>query len=188
VEAKKIVYFDHPGKQNTDDTLRLARERADELRIRTVVIASVKGRTAVKAMDVFDGFNIVIVAAHTGWSKADHQWFEDEARQKVISRGGNILIAPHVFGGLSYAVRHYFETAMLGVDMGCTLRLLGEGMKVVCEIAMAAADAGMLAIDEEVISIGGTNRGVDTAVTLVPVNVYNFFNIRVKEIICKPRL
>jgi len=46
----------------------------------------------------------------------------------------------------------------------------------------------MLAIDEEVISIGGTNRGVDTAVTLVPVNVYNFFNIRVKEIICKPRL
>jgi len=81
-----------------------------------------------------------------------------------------------------------FETAMLGVDMGNTLRILGQGMKVVCEIAMAAADAGLVRTDKEVISIGGTNTGADTAVVLRPVNVHNFFDLRIKEILCKPRL
>ena len=51
-----------------------------------------------------------------------------------------------------------------------------------------AADAGAVRTDEEVISIGGTGRGVDTAVVLSPVNTTEFFNLRVKEILCKPRL
>jgi len=85
-------------------------------------------------------------------------------------------------------MRDKFETAMLGVDMGYTLRILGNGMKVVSEIAMAAADAGLVRTDEEVISIGGTGRGADTAVVLKPVNVHNFFDLRIKEILCKPRL
>ena len=53
---------------------------------------------------------------------------------------------------------------------------------------MAAADAGLVRTDEEVISIGGTNTGADTAVVLRPVNVHDFFNLRIKEILCKPRL
>jgi len=85
-------------------------------------------------------------------------------------------------------MRDSFGTAMLGVDMGNTLRILGQGMKVVCEVAMAAADAGLLRTDEEVISIGGTGKGADTAVVLRPVNVHNFFDLRIKEILCKPRL
>jgi len=51
-----------------------------------------------------------------------------------------------------------------------------------------AADAGLVRVDEEIVSIGGTGRGADTAVVLQPSYVHRFFNIKVKEIICKPRM
>jgi hypothetical protein len=185
----KIVYFKKPGESNTDEVLRIAREWADRVGIKTVVVASGRGFVACKAVDVFKGMKVVVVTAHTGWyHQPNVQHFTEESRRIVEGKGGIIVTAPHVFGGISYAMQDKFETAMLGVDMGNTLRILGQGMKVVCEIAMAAADAGALRTDEEVISIGGTNTGSDTAVVLKPVNVHDFFNLRIKEILCKPRL
>ncbi len=44
----KIVYFKKPGKRNTDEVLRIAKEWADELGIKTVVVASARGYTAEK--------------------------------------------------------------------------------------------------------------------------------------------
>ena len=49
---KKILYFDTPGKANTEDTLKLARERAVELGIDQVVVATTHGYTAKKAKTV----------------------------------------------------------------------------------------------------------------------------------------
>jgi hypothetical protein len=67
-----------------------------------------------------------------------------------------------------------------------TLRMFGQGMKVVCEITLMAADAGLVRTDEDIIVIGGTGRGADTAVVLKPVNSEDFFDLKVKEILCKP--
>lgn len=68
-----------------------------------------------------------------------------------------------------------------------TLRTFGQGMKVALEITAMAADAGLVRTDEEVVSIGGTGRGADTAVVLQPDYTHRFFHLRVKELICKPR-
>ena len=35
-----VVYFEKPGKRNTERTLEIARARADELSIRTILVAS----------------------------------------------------------------------------------------------------------------------------------------------------
>ena len=54
-----------------------------------------------------------------------------------------------------------------------------------------AADAGMVRTDEEIIAMGGTGReggGSDTAVVLQPNNAHRLFDIKIKEILCKPRL
>ena len=61
-------------------------------------------------------------------------------------------------------------------------------MKVVCEIAPMAADSGLIRTGEDAIAIGGTGHGADTAVVLSPVTSRNFFDLKVKEILCKPRL
>jgi hypothetical protein len=49
-----------------------------------------------------------------------------------------------------------------------------------------AADAGVVRTDEDVVSIGGTGQGADTAIVLAPVHTHNFFDLKVKEILCKP--
>ncbi len=69
-----------------------------------------------------------------------------------------------------------------------TLRIFGEGMKVACEITLMAADAGLVRTAEPAIAIAGTGKGADTAVILRPVNAQTFFDMRIMEILCKPRL
>jgi hypothetical protein len=51
----KTVYFENSGSQNTMETLRLAKERAEELGIKNIVVATTAGKTGVKASEVFNG-------------------------------------------------------------------------------------------------------------------------------------
>jgi len=60
-------------------------------------------------------------------------------------------------------------------------------MKVCVEIVLMAADAGLIGIDKDVIAIAGTGRGADTAVLVRPASTSDFFNLKIKEIIAKPR-
>jgi uncharacterized protein len=183
----RIVYFDRHGYKCTDEVLAICKRRAGELGIRTAVVPSVTGSTALRALEILTGMRLVVVTAHTGYARPDLQSFPEARRKELLARGVPVLTAPHVFGGLSYAMKDMYGTAMLGVDMGNTLRVLGQGMKVVIECPMAAMDAGLLPAGEEIVSMGGTNRGVDTAVTLKPVHVKDFFSLRINEILCKPR-
>jgi hypothetical protein len=182
----KIVYFDEPGKENTDEVLRLAGLRAEELGIKTILVASTTGNTALKAVEVFRGARIVAVSHFTGMREPNTQDFTEENRQKLVSAGGAVLTATHLFSGLGRAMRKKFKMYLFEETVANTLRIFGQGMKVVCEIALMAADAGLVRTDEDIIVIGGTGRGADTAVVLRPVNSEDFFDLKVREILCKP--
>ena len=54
-QEKKIVYFNSMGKKNSKNTLRLARERFEELGLKKAIIATSFGDTAVKALEYFKG-------------------------------------------------------------------------------------------------------------------------------------
>jgi len=194
VMETKTVYFDNPGNENTDDVLRIAKQRAKELGIKTIVIASTHGDTAVKAVEALSGFRLIVVSHSTGFREPDVQEFTEENRQIVESKGVPIVTAAHAFGGISRALRQgdipeARQTYVVGDLIAHTLRIFGQGMKVACEIAVMAADAGLVRTDEEVISIAGTGRlrGADTAIVLKPETAHRFFDLRVKEILCKPR-
>jgi hypothetical protein len=183
----KTVYFERPGKENTAELLRIAGQRAEELGIKTVVVASTLGDTAVQAVKALKGLRVIIVTHSQGFREPNANSFTEENRKTVTSQGGIIYTGTHLFAGISRAVRNKFNTYLIGDLTASTLKVFGEGMKVVCEIAIMAADAGLVRTDEEVISIGGTGHGADTAVVLTPVNSQNFFDLKVKEILCKPR-
>jgi len=68
------------------------------------------------------------------------------------------------------------------------LRTFGQGVKVCYEITIMACDAGLIKAKEEVIAIGGTGRGADTAMVIKPANMNTFFNIEAREILCMPRI
>ena len=50
-----VTYFDKAGADNTDATLEIARRRADELGINTILVATTYGTTGVKASKIFRG-------------------------------------------------------------------------------------------------------------------------------------
>lgn len=182
----KTVYFDKAGEENTEATLRLARERAEQLGIKTVLVASTRGNTAVKAVNALKGLRVIAVSHSAGFGEPNVQRFTAENRKLFEEKGGIMLTTTHTFAGVSRALRQQFNTYTIGDIIANSLRVFGEGMKVVCEIAMMAADSGLVRCDEDIVSVAGTGRGADTAVVLTPVNSQRFFSLKVKELLCKP--
>jgi hypothetical protein len=182
------VYFDKQGRGNTERTLQIAKARAEELGIRTILVATTSGATGVRAAEEFRGFNVVVVTHSTGFSEPNDQELIEENRQAIEAAGAKILTCQHAFGGMGRAVRKKLGTYELEEIIAYTLRIFGEGMKVACEITLMAADAGLVRTNEPAIAIAGTDKGADTAVILRPANAQTFFDMRIMEILCKPRL
>jgi hypothetical protein len=69
--------------------------------------------------------------------------------------------------------------------------LICPGFKVCVFTTLTAADAGAIPVNREVISLGGVERGVDTALVIKPSYSDDLFHpkrgLEVREIICKPR-
>ena len=184
----QTTYFEQPGKINTERTLQIALKRVQELGIEQIVIASTGGSTAIEAMDIFKDYNPIIVTHSTGFYNPNEQEMPDETRKELENLGAKVLTCLHSFGGIGRAVRKQLNTYELDDIIANTLRIMGEGMKVGCEITLMAADAGLIKTTAETVSISGTGRGADTALVLKPANTQNFFDLKIKEILCKPRL
>nr|HID13668.1 hypothetical protein [Anaerolineae bacterium] len=182
------VYFEKPGPRNTARTLEIARQRADELGVRTVLVASTRGETGVQAAQLFREYEVVVVTHSTGFREPNTQELTEENRAAIEAAGAKILTCQHAFGGISRAVRKKWGTYAIDEIVAQTLRIFGEGMKVCVEIALMAADAGLVRVGEPCIAIAGTGRGADTAVVLAPAHVQQFFDLRVMEVLAKPRL
>lgn len=183
-EEEKIIYFAKRDHSSLDKMLERVKERAEELGIRSIVVASTSGETGVKVSEIFKGYNVVIVTHHFGFREPNSIELTEENRKRILANGGKILTTTHALGGLGRAVRRKFDTVQADEIIANTLRIFGEGMKVAVEIALMAVGSGLIRTDEDVISIGKW----DTAIVVRPANVSNFFNIRVKEILCKPHL
>jgi len=181
------LYFQSPGPKNTERTLEMSARRAEELGIQNIVVSSTTGRTGLLAARHFSDRNLVIVTHSTGFAKPDYQEMSPENRQKLEESGVKVLTCQHAFGGLGRAVRKKLGTYELEEIIAFTLRTFGEGTKVAVEIALMAADAGLIPVSEPCLSLGGTAGGVDTAILLRPSNAQTFFELRIMEILAKPR-
>jgi hypothetical protein len=184
----ETVYFKVPGKVNSREALLLAKKRADELGINDVVVASYTGEAGALAAEVFKGYNLIVVAGMVGFIEPNQDRMKPEYLKAIEANGGKILRACHAFGGLGRAVNKKFNAIQVDEIIAHTLRLFGAGVKVACECACMAADAGLIRTDKEVISLGGNGGGADTAVVLLPSNTHRFFDLRIREIVCKPRV
>lgn len=181
------LYFDKPGPQNTRRTLEIAASRAEELGLANIVVASSSGKTGVQAAAVFSGKNLVVVTHSTGFLKPDFQELRPALRRKIEASGGKILTCQHAFGGVNRSVRKKLATYELDEIIAYTLRIFGEGAKVAIEISLMAADAGLISVQEPCIAIGGSSWGADTALLLRPANALTFFDLKVLEVLAKPR-
>lgn len=183
-----VTYYDETGPANTDETLSLAKRRAEELGIDTILVASTKGATGVRAAETLQGKRVIVVSHATGFEAPNTQQLTDENMARILDLGATVHTSTHALGGIGRAIQLKFNTVQPDTIVAQSLRMLSEGVKVACEMAAMTADAGLVRTGREVIAIAGTGEGCDTAIVIQPANVQSFFDLKIKEIICKPRL
>jgi hypothetical protein len=181
----KILYFEKPGIDNTDSTLRIARERAEALGIRQIVVASSHGYTAKHAHSIFAGLNVEIIAVTICGSYEKEGWtMTPEERAELEALGVTVLTSLHALGDdVSDAFAGYPPNKIVRE----TLYRFCQGMKVAVEVALMAADADLLDMSREIIAVAGTGEGADTAIVLKPAYARKFKGLEIREILAKPR-
>ncbi len=188
MEERRIVYFDSPGKENTENVLMLAKKRFDEGDIDKVVVASATGETAVKALSFFSPKDMVVVTYHAGFDEPGSIEMKEENRRILEEKGIRILMASHILSGIERSLSSRFSGIYPVEIIAETLRsLFGHGLKTCVEISVMCCDAGLVSPFKDIIAIAGTGDGADTACVIKPANMNRFFSLRVKEIICMPK-
>ena len=185
----KTIYFERPGPENTDKTLEAAKKRAQELGIKYVVVATTSGETGAKAAEIFQGTGIeVIVVAHQyGFREAGKIELKKEFEEKIKNLGAKLLIGTDIFTMVPRAFRGKLGGDPLDI-VSATLRMFCQGVKVCVEIAVMAANTGLVPVDQDIIAIAGTGSGADTAIVLKPADISRMFtDLKIKEIVAKPR-
>lgn len=176
------------GPENTTATLETAVRRAATENIRWLVVASNTGATARKALELAgDKLSIICITHHVGFQGPGIDEMPDEERCYLSDQGVKILTTTHVLAGVDRSVRTKFGGIYPPEIMANALRMLGQGVKVCVEISIMALDAGLIPYGEPIIAVGGSRSGADTAAIIRPAHSNHVFDLKVEEILCKPR-
>lgn len=179
------MYFDHPGQDNTVPALKAAAERAGALGIDELVLATTSGTTAFQALEYCPGFKLTAVTYHCGFREPFQSVMPDDVRQELSARGVSVVAATHALSGAERGLAKKHPGLYPVLLMADTLKIFGQGTKVAVEVAVMAADAGTLS-GKDVIAVGGSSQGADTALVVKPAHAARIFDLKIREIICKP--
>jgi len=184
------LVFERAGKQNTEATLEIAKERAVALGIRQVVVASTHGYTASKAQALLGPEGIKVIAVSICHSFESDGWTMTREERARLERMGVIVhTGIHALGdGVGSAFSEKYGGRAAEEIVRDTLYRFSQGMKVAVECALMAADAGLLDTDQEAIAIAGTESGADTAIVCKPAYPRAFHRFQILEILAKPRV
>jgi hypothetical protein len=190
--CKKTCYFDKPGPSNTADSARFAVERARELGLSTIVVASTTGATAEEFSRVVkgSGISLVVVTHVTGFTKPGEWEFSPERAERLRKEGVRIVTGTHSLSGLERALSRSPKVgggSRTEAIAEALRRIVAVGLKVAVECVLIAADQGALDMKKEVIAVGGTASGADTVCVVLPAHTADFFSLQVREIVAMPR-
>jgi hypothetical protein len=184
------MYFEKAGlESNTDECLDLALKTANRLGIKKVVVASTSGATAVKAGEKFRGTGIEIIAVAHQYGHRDmigKTLFLPDNLAKAQALGVKVHWGTDLLTATVTALREKYGGGPFGI-VADTLRMFCQGTKVAVECAVMACDAGLVAPDEEILSVAGTSKGADTVLVLQPAETPKLFTVKIREIVAKPR-
>ena len=186
-----MIVFEKPGAINTEATLKLAIQTAQE-RGMDLVVATSKGNTACRAAELCKemGFErqLVAVTCAYGHRGPNENGVSEETRILLQDQGVKVVTAAHALSGAERGISKVFGGVYPVEIMAATLRMFGQGTKVCVEVALMAADNGSIAFKKPVVVVGGTAGGADTACIIPPAYTACLLETKVNEILCKPSL
>ena len=184
-----LTVFEKPGPINTDEACRIAVKRA--LLINAPLVASsTQGAAGVQLCEIAEelGFKsgIVIVTHSYGSMKAGENALADENRKFMLDHGVTLVTAAHALSGAERAISTKFQGVYPVEIIAHSLRMLSQGVKVVVEIGSMALDAGAIPYGSDIVCMGGSGHGLDTAVVMSPAHANRIFETNIHEILCMP--
>jgi len=190
MKQKSILYLDKPGRSGNSACVLAAAQRAASLGLAHAVVATTTGRTALdlalalrkcasRAKVVGVGYAADFAAR---WGRLDPGLVK-----RAEELGVTFITGGHAFGGVNSAIQSKFGGLSPNKIVAQTYYTMGQGFKVAVEVALMAADQHRLPQGREVLALGGTGKGADTALVLTPACSGGFFDLRIHEIVCKPR-
>ncbi len=194
--VREDYYFDEPGDQNTDDVVEAVVKRVESLGIRNVVVASTSGETALKFARVLKGKAQVVCVSEAPYRREwGNEWpclKQDYRRELEALEVAVLERVPYVLHGslLEGSKRNAYFPELLVKE---TLYAFGQGLKVAVEVVLIAVECGYLEPYQDVIGVGGSLKGADSAVVLratYPALVFSGDvekRLEIREIIAMPR-
>ena len=184
-----MIVFEKPGPDNTNDACRIAIERAVLLKA-PIVSATTEGNAGVRFCEIakemgFQG-KIVIVTHAFGSREPGVNALTDENRATILGYGVQLVTAAHALSGVERGISSKFQGVYPAEIIANSLRMLSQGVKVSVEIGCMALDAGVISYGADIVCIGGTGRGLDTAVVMTPSHANRIFETKIHEILCMP--
>jgi len=167
------TYFAEYGPENTDHVIEAVLKRIKEDGVKSVVVASTSGATGLKFAKVFQGRAKVVAVSYEA--------MKPEFKSQIEKLGAQALEKTHLplhEKGMD-AIRNSFYT-------------LGQGFKVAIEVILIAADKAAITLYEDVVGVGGTGEGADTAIIARATPTRDMFSkseekkLEVREIIAMP--
>jgi len=186
---KNVTYFKKPGPENTGKCLEIAKDAIEKFSYKYIVIASTRGDTGqlfaehLRARNV----NVTVVTHSYGFKTPNSSELAQEARDRILSSGAKIYTGTILTHSLETSLAAKFSGVYPTLLIAQTLRRFGEGVKVCCEMVMMAADAGFIPEGEEVMAVAGTGYGADTVTIIKSATSKRFLDLKVLEILAKPR-
>lgn len=186
---RKIVYFEKPGKENTESCLRIVKDAIAAFNYKHLVVASTWGDTGLLFAESLGntGTNVIVVTHSAGFKEPNTIEMSPETRKKIESLGARVYTGTMITHTLETAFAAKFNGLYPTLIVAQSLRRFGEGAKVCCEMAMMAADAGLIPEGEEILTVAGTGRGADTVLVIKSAASKRFLDLKVLEILAKPR-
>lgn len=198
-ESKSIFYFNVCGQINTEKTLELAIQRANELGIKKLIVASETGLSALKAAEMLRDSEIdLIVVTSAAGKTIDSKIIgalkigimDERIWNQLEKDGAKIVRGTDPLHNICAALERRGIPTMATLVRTC-LGIVSSGISVCVTATMMATDNGALKEGEEIVAAAGSWIGLDTAVVMRAANSVDFLKegpaIEVREIICKPR-
>jgi len=187
---RTVVYFEKAGKENTGACLDVAKKAIENYGYKHIIVASTTGDTGLSFSEALKEIpsNVVIVTHSSGYKDKNSIEMPHDVRKNIESNGAKVFTGTMLTHSIETAFAKKFSGQYPTLIVANTLRRFGEGAKVCCEIVMMAADAGLIPESEEVLAVAGTAKGADTVMLLKSAASKRFLDLRVLEVLAKPRV
>lgn len=186
-----VHYFEKAGRENTQKCIEIAYFLAIE-GYKDIIIATTTGESAIKLANHFkerelNNINLIAVTHSYGYKEQNTIELSNENRDRLLKLDVKVHTATMLTHSIESSLSAQFYGVYPTILIAQTLRRIGQGVKVCCEIVMSACDAGLVEEGKEVVAIAGTGYGADTVCLVKSAVSKRFLNLKVLEILAKPR-